>query len=163
MPPTQDQNTYHDWRKLECTEESLMAACISAYSFRGFGQAENRPQIHQQAADHDRATELHQATGPRARGCFARFGQKHEKKDEEEQEGENLIHETGEQDIIGRVRRLVIAFGNTDQSRPNNLGDGSDNITRDEENEDELLLQAERTQILAEGINQRRKDCVDGG
>ena len=162
MPPTQNENTYHDWRKLECAEKGFMAARISTDSFRGFGQTENRPQVYQQAADHDGAAELHHAPSTRARSRFARFGQKHEEKDEEEQEGENLIDETGEQDIIGRLRGLVVAFGIPDQGRPDNLGDGSNYITRDEKGQDKLLLQTERTQILTEGIDQRRKNCVDG-
>ena len=163
MPPAQNKNTYHNWRKLECAKESLVAACISAHSFRGLSQAENRPQIHQQAADHDGTAKLHHATGTRARCGFARFGQKYEEKDEEEEEGENLIGEAGEQDIIGCLRRLVVAFSVTNQCRSDNLGDGSDHIARDEKREDEFLLQAERAQILAESIDQRGEDCVNGG
>lgn len=140
-----------------------MATRISAHSFRGFSQAENRPQVHQHAADHDRAAELHHATGTRARGGFARFGQKYEEKDEEEEEGENLIGEAGEQDIIGCHRGLVVAFGATDQSGPGNLGDGSDHIARDEKKENDFLLQAEGAQILAEGVDQRGENGVDGG
>lgn len=163
MPPPQNQNTQDDRRELQRAEERLMAARIPAYPLGGFGQAENRPQVDQQAADDDGAAELHQATGAGAGGCFARFGQKDEEEDKKKEEGEDLVDEAGEQDVVGRVGRFVVAFGIADQARADHLGDGGDDVAGDEEPEDELLLEAEGAQILAEGVDQRGEGCVDGG
>ena len=66
LPPPQNPHRKHNRRKLQRSEKRLMRTRIPAYTLRGFGKPEDRPQIHQQTATDDRGREAHHpALAPR--------------------------------------------------------------------------------------------------
>lgn len=163
MPPTEQQDGDHNRRKLQHAKIGLVAAGVTPDPFGRFGHAEDGPQIDEQTADDEGATEAHHSALARARRRFPSAQQEHGQQDEEDEKADYLDAQTGQQDIVARVRTFGIALRGADQRRSRDLRDGGEDVAGDEDPQNCPSAEPQRTQILAQGGDERGERRVNAG
>lgn len=162
MPPTEHQNGHHDRCKLQHAEKSLVAAGVTPDPFGRLGHAEDGPHIDEQTADDEGTAEAHQPALARARGRLPSPSQEHGEQDEEDEKTEDLDAQTGQEDIVARVRAFGVTFRFPDQGGARHLGKGGEDVTGDENPDDLPSAEPQRTQVLAQRGDERGERRVDG-
>lgn len=154
MPPSEQQDGNHDGRKLQHAEKGLMATGVTADSFSRLGHTEDGPQIDEQAADDEGGAEAHQSALARARCRLARAQQEHGQQDEEDEEAKDLNAETGQEDVVARVRAFGVALRCADQGGPCHLRHRGQDVAGDEDPDDRPSAEPQRAHVLAQGSDE---------
>lgn len=126
-----------------------MSAGVPPDPFGRLGHAEDGSQINEQTAHDEGAAEAHQAAFTHAGRRFPSPSQEHGEQAEEKEKAEDLNAETGQQDIVARVRAFGIALCGANQGGTRDLRDGGEDIAGHKGPDDRPSAEPQRAQVLA--------------
>lgn len=156
VPARKQKHSSRNRRKLQNGKVNLVRLQLSKQSLRSLSQTERSTHVHQARRNGKHARKTRQfASSHGASGS------------EEERAGNNdkhphredLVRQPTEEDVIGSRGILMLGGLGANHRRTSDLGDGSDDIRRDEEPHDELWRQ--EGILGAETRNERRQNGVD--
>lgn len=163
MPPPQDPHRQYHRRKLQPPKQSLLPTRIPLHPLRRLRQPEDRPQINQQRRHDDGEGELHHAAFTAGRRALSRAVDEVAEEGDEDEEGEDLECQAGEEDVICGGWALPIAFRDADQSCPGNLHDSSDDVAGYEDGDDPLPPAPQAHSLIPQRTDHGRQGRVDSG
>lgn len=158
MPDIQQRHGQDHGQELECAKINLLCAQIAAQPLCGFGKTENGSQIDQESGGREGGNKEREASlldlPPRAKD-------EHTAQDDEQTNGEDLVGQTTQQDVVGSSGVLLLLLLHTDQSRACDLSDGGDNVRGDEEPQNPLG--GKERVFTSQSVDESGQDGVDTG
>jgi len=158
VPNRKQDDGDDDGRKLERAEEDLPRAQLAAETLGRLGQTEDGSQVDHERGDGKGGDEGDEPVGPQ---LAAGAEDEDARQDDEHADGEDLVRQTAEQDVVGRGGILAVGLLDADEGGAGDLGDGGDDVAGDEDPEDDLGR--EHRVGASEPVDQGAQDGVDAG
>ncbi|MBA7495503.1 hypothetical protein ES702_06090 [subsurface metagenome] len=132
MPPNKDIHRHDNRQKLKTPEIHLMRRQVLHQTLRRLRQPEDSPQIHSQRSDSSSRDKSLEFLGGDAPGAV------HEKteNDDEDEEGDDLEGETGEENVVGGCGVVAGGVGYAYHCGAGDLDDCGEDVAEDEDPED---------------------------
>lgn len=166
--PGDDEGRENDRNEFKTNEVVLVVGELAIDTLAGLSETENSTDGDEDGGDEEADKEAALASEGGAELVVADEGDgEGGEEDQEDEEGASLECETAQEDGVGLVGLLIVlvGLGNTDQCSTENLEDGRDNISANEDPKDQLWakpLAASESQA-ASPVDEAGEADVDGG